>query len=145
MAKDKHDAKFTEYTWLNTPRSKFLLDIKHDKYLRWPKPLRTDSTNLNNNLYSRFHRDVGDDTGDYIQLKDEIEYLIRRRKFHNFTQSGDRLNTYRRDYDNRKKKHEDMDKNPSPRGPIVHTISYNPTTVGVSRNLRKAYSQKLCK
>ena len=72
--------RFTDYTRLNTARSQILMEIEREKDLRWPKPLRTDPGKRNGNQYCRFHKDVGHDTDDCRQLKDEIEFLIRKRK-----------------------------------------------------------------
>ncbi|KAK1372679.1 hypothetical protein POM88_028872 [Heracleum sosnowskyi] len=77
--------KFTEYARLNTPRSQILMEITKEENLRWPKPLRTDMSKRNQNQFCRFHKEVGHDTDDCRQLKDEIEFLIRRGKLNKFT------------------------------------------------------------
>ncbi|GMN54060.1 hypothetical protein TIFTF001_023183 [Ficus carica] len=45
--------------------------------LRDPPPLRADRARRNQNKYCNFHKDVGHDTKDCIQLRDQIELLIR--------------------------------------------------------------------
>ena len=40
--------------------------------------MRTDQTKIDNTRYCEFHRDHGHRTDDCIQLREEIEYLIRR-------------------------------------------------------------------
>ena len=40
--------------------------------------MKSDPTTRDNTKYCEFHRDYGHHTDDYIQLKREIEYLIRR-------------------------------------------------------------------
>ena len=40
--------------------------------------MRSDPTKRDNTRYCEFHRDHGHRTDDFIQLKKEIEYLIRR-------------------------------------------------------------------
>ncbi|GMN20970.1 hypothetical protein TIFTF001_040006 [Ficus carica] len=42
-----------------------------------PPPLRADRARRNQNKYCNFHKDVGHDTKDCIQLRDQIELLIR--------------------------------------------------------------------
>ena len=54
-----------------------------------PKPLRTDPEKRNKSLYCRFHKDTRHDTDDCRQLKDEVEFLIRRGKLNKFTKDGE--------------------------------------------------------
>ena len=44
--------------------------------LRDPPPIRADRARRNQNKYCNFHKDVGHDTKDCIQLRDQIELLI---------------------------------------------------------------------
>ena len=46
--------------------------------------MKSDPTTRDNSKYCEFHRDYGHRTDDYIQLKREIEYLIRRRYLRRF-------------------------------------------------------------
>ena len=48
--KRKGGPKFTEYARLNTARSQILMEIKKDKDVRWPKPLRTEGERKNQHL-----------------------------------------------------------------------------------------------
>lgn len=54
----------------------------------------------------------GHDTDDCRKLKDEIEFLIQRKKLSTFTKDADRSNT-RQNYDRRD---DGRDRNPQPRG-----------------------------
>ena len=76
----KGGPKFTEYSRLNTARSQILMDIEKDKDVIWPKPLRTEGERKNQHLYCRFHKDNCHNTDDCRQLKDKIEFPIRRGK-----------------------------------------------------------------
>ena len=76
--KPKPGPKFAEYARFNAPRSQILMEIEKDREVRWPKPLRTDPEKRNKSLYCRFHKDTRHDTDDFIQLKDEVEFLIRK-------------------------------------------------------------------
>ncbi|XP_022856802.1 uncharacterized protein LOC111377884 [Olea europaea var. sylvestris] len=65
-------------TPLNIPRTKLLMEIQHMKELEWPKPMLTPSGKRNQSKYCNFHRDHGHDTEECLQLKEEIERLLRR-------------------------------------------------------------------
>ncbi|XP_063942645.1 uncharacterized protein LOC135150313 [Daucus carota subsp. sativus] len=137
-AKKKVGPRFTEYARLNAPRSQILMDIEKDESVRWPKPIRTDPEKRNKDLYCRFHKDTGHKTDDCRQLKDEIEFLIRRGKLSKFTKDGDK--SYR-DNDNRGRDNDD--KRTQPRGPVINVISGGPKSAGTSSNSRKAYAREV--
>jgi hypothetical protein len=82
---------------------------------------------------------VGHDTNDCKQLKDEIEFLIRRGKLSHFTKGEDRGNQ-RREYD---RSDDDRDRNPQPRGPVINMISGGPTAAGTTKSSRKAYAREV--
>ncbi|XP_024019113.1 uncharacterized protein LOC112090929 [Morus notabilis] len=52
--------------------------------LRRPEPMRSDPSRRNQNKYCRFHGDVGYNTNDYADLKDEIERVIREGRLQKF-------------------------------------------------------------
>ncbi|XP_022897676.1 uncharacterized protein LOC111411368 [Olea europaea var. sylvestris] len=54
------------------------MEIQHMKELEWPKPMLTPSGKRNQSKYFHFHRDHGHDTEECLQLKEEIERLLRR-------------------------------------------------------------------
>ncbi|XP_063938092.1 uncharacterized protein LOC135147953 [Daucus carota subsp. sativus] len=137
-AKKKLGPRFTEYARLNAPRSQILLEIEKDESVRWPKPIRTDPEKRNKDLYCRFHKDTGHKTDDCRQLKDEIEFLIRRGKLSKFTKDGDK--NYR---DNDSRGRDNDDKRTQPRGPVINVISGGPTAAGTSSNWRKAYAREV--
>ncbi|KAK1391928.1 hypothetical protein POM88_010984 [Heracleum sosnowskyi] len=128
--------KFTEYARLNTPRSQILIEIAKEEDIKWPKPMRADLSKRNQNQFCRFHKEVGHDTDDCRQLKDEIEFLIRRGKLSKFTKDGSqgsqRGNYERKDYDRRDN---DQDRNPKPRGPVINMIFGGPTAAGTEVSL----------
>ncbi|KAK1401684.1 hypothetical protein POM88_001289 [Heracleum sosnowskyi] len=127
--------KFTEYARLNTPRSQILMEIAKDEDIKWPKLMRADLSKRNQNRYCRFHKEVGYDTDNCRQLKDEIEFLIRRGKLSKFTKDGNQGshggNYERKDYERRDN---DQDRNPKPRGLVINMIFGGPTAAGPSRN-----------
>ena len=58
--------------------SQVLCEVQNEQFLRWPTQMKSDPTTRDNTRYCEFHRDYGHCTDDCIQLKKEIEYLIRR-------------------------------------------------------------------
>ena len=67
-----------QFTPMTTTVSQVLREVQHEQFLRWPTQMRSDPTKRDNTRYCEFHRDHGHRTNDCIQLKKEIEYLIRR-------------------------------------------------------------------
>ena len=73
-----------QFTPLMAAVSQVLHEVQHEQFLRWPSQMRSDPTKRDNTRYYEFHRDYGHRTDDYIQLKKEIEYLIRREYLRRF-------------------------------------------------------------
>ena len=136
--KKKLGPRFAEYARLNAPRSQILMEIEKDGSVRWPKPIRTDPEKRNKDLYCRFHKDTGYKIDDCRQLKDEIEFLIRKGKLSKYTKDGDRNP---RDNDNSGRDNDD--RRTQPRGPVINVISRGPTAAGTSSNSRKAYAREV--
>ena len=67
-----------QFTPLTTLVSQVLYDVQHEKFLRWPSQMKTNPTKRDMTKHCEFHRDHGHQTDDCIQLKKEIEFLIRR-------------------------------------------------------------------
>ena len=57
--------------------SQVLREVQHEQFLRWLTQMRLDPTKRDNTRYCEFQRDHGHRTDDCIQLRKEIEYLIR--------------------------------------------------------------------
>ena len=142
-SKKNQQPRFAEYARLNAPRSQILMEIEKDKEFKWPKPLKGVPEKRDKSRYCRFHKDVGHDTDDCRQLKDEIEYLIRRGKFGRFT-NGEEAGGQKRDNDRRDddQRGTDRDRNPQPRGPVINMISGGPTAARTIRKSRKVYARK---
>ena len=71
------------YTPLLAPRTKILMEIEGERYLRRPPPQNPRATR-DKSKYCQFHREHGHDTEECRNLKREIEELIKRgylRKF----------------------------------------------------------------
>ncbi|XP_074342347.1 uncharacterized protein LOC141679873 [Apium graveolens] len=103
--------KLTEYARLNAPRSQILMEIEKYRDVRWPKPLKADLAKLNKRKYCRFHKDAGHDTDECQQLKDEIEFLIRKGRLSKYTgygEKGQRNNNGRRNFDDRRRDQDDQ-------------------------------------
>ena len=65
------------FTPLTASVSQVLCEVRNEQFLRWPTQMKSDPTTRDNSKYCEFHRDYGHRTDDCIQLKREIEYLIR--------------------------------------------------------------------
>ena len=66
------------FTPLTVLVSQVLCEVRNKQFLRWPTQMKSDPATRDNSKYCEFHRDYGHRTDDRIQLKREIEYLIRR-------------------------------------------------------------------
>ena len=66
------------FTPLTASVSQVLREVRNEQFLRWPTQMKSDPATRDNTRYCKFHRDYGHRTDDCIQLKKEIEYLIRR-------------------------------------------------------------------
>ncbi|XP_017217125.1 uncharacterized protein LOC108194684 [Daucus carota subsp. sativus] len=75
-----------------------------------------------------------------LQLKDEIEFLIRKGKLSRYTKDTDRNP---RDNDNCGKDNDDRDKRNQLRGPVINVISRGPTAAGLSSNSRETYAREV--
>ena len=78
-----------QYTPLTATVSQVLREVQYEQFLRWPTQMRSDPTKRDNKRYCEFHRDHGHRTDDCIQLRKEIEYLIRHGYLRRFVVSED--------------------------------------------------------
>ena len=67
-----------QYTPLTASMSQVLREVQHEIFLRWPSQMKSDPATRDDTKYYEFHRGHGHRTENYIQLRKEIEYLIRR-------------------------------------------------------------------
>ena len=81
-----------QFTPLKAVVSQVLREVQHEQFLRWPSQMRSDPTKRDNTRYCEFHRDHGHRTDDCIQLRKEIEYLIRRGYLRRFVVSESQTN-----------------------------------------------------
>ena len=73
------------FTPLTSIVSQVLREVQNEQFLRWPSQMKSDPATRDNTRYCEFHTDYGHRTDDYIQLRKEIEYLIRRGYLRFFT------------------------------------------------------------
>ena len=66
------------FTPLTALVSQVLREVRNEQFLRWPTQMKSNPATRDNTRYCEFHRDYRHHTDDCIQLKKEIEYLIRR-------------------------------------------------------------------
>ena len=67
-----------QYTPLTASVSQVLREVQHERFLRWSSQMKSDPAKRDDTKYCEFHRGHGHRTNDCIQLRKEIEYLIRR-------------------------------------------------------------------
>ena len=58
--------------------SQILIEVQHERFLRRLSQMRSDSVKRDTTKYCEFHKDHDHCTDDCIQLRKEIEYLIRQ-------------------------------------------------------------------
>ncbi|XP_058084553.1 uncharacterized protein LOC131232336 [Magnolia sinica] len=130
----KPKGKFRSYTPFNTSTKQTLLDIKGHKLLNWLVCMRANPDHRDKRKYCRFHRDHGHNTADYVDLKDEIETLIRKGHLRRYTK-GER--TSRKEERQREQPNNTMEEPAE-----IRTIFRGSSGGGDSNRARKAHSQK---
>ncbi|XP_022846327.1 uncharacterized protein LOC111369074 [Olea europaea var. sylvestris] len=99
------------------------------KEFEWPKPMLIPSSKRNQSKYCHFHRDHGHDTEECLQLKDEIECLLRRGLLAKYVKN-----------DRGKQR---LDDRPPPRTGVINMIIGGVTSGGVSNSARKSYAHSV--
>ena len=69
--------RFQQYTPLVAAIDQVFAQVSGRGLLRNPRPLQTDRSKRDATKYCHFHKDIGHDTKDCIQLRDQIERLVR--------------------------------------------------------------------
>ena len=125
------------FTPLTASVSQVLREVQHEKFLRWPSQIKSDPAKRDNTKYCEFHKDHGHRTDDCIQLRKEIEYLIRRGHLRRYMAS----------------KGHDQVQPPPPRKPTptqhqlplgeIHVISRGFAGGGESSSARKAHLRSI--
>lgn len=72
------------FTPLTAPLEHVPNEIRNDQDLKWPKWLRSPPEQRNQRKYYQFQRDHGHNTDDCIDLKQQIENLIRQGRLGRF-------------------------------------------------------------
>lgn len=75
---------FEWYTPLTTTCSEILNHVERQNILKRLNPLRLDPCKWDCIKYCRYHRDYGNDTKNYFELKEEIEKFICRGRLRQF-------------------------------------------------------------
>ena len=76
-----------QYTPLTASVSQVLREVQHERFMRWPSQMKSDPARRDDTKYCEFHKGHGHRTDDCIQVKKEIEYLIRRGHLSNYVAS----------------------------------------------------------
>uniref|UniRef100_A0A2N9FKC7 RNase H type-1 domain-containing protein n=1 Tax=Fagus sylvatica TaxID=28930 RepID=A0A2N9FKC7_FAGSY len=129
--------KFSNFTPLNTPIDKLLLQIQDDPSLRWPGKIRSDPNNRPKNLYCRFHRNHGHLTEDCVALKEQVETLIQQGKLQKYVSRPANARPA-------KPPAQREQAEPNRPGPVgeIRTIIGGPASGGTSRASRRAYARQ---
>ena len=61
-----------QYTPLTASVSQVLREVQHERFLRWPSQMKSDTARRDDTKYCEFHKDHGYRTDDCIQLQKEI-------------------------------------------------------------------------
>ena len=89
----------TEYARLNAPRSQILMDIEKDKDFQMVKAYQVLTLKRVIKTYNAGTTKKSEHTiDDCIQLKNDIEYLIRQGKLNKYNKDGNNDNRDNRDY-----------------------------------------------
>ena len=76
-----------QFTPLTALVSQVLRETQHEKFLRWTSQMKTDPAKRDSTKYYEFHMDHGHQKNYCIQLRKEIENLIRRGNLRRFLAS----------------------------------------------------------
>ncbi|XP_022843354.1 uncharacterized protein LOC111366905 [Olea europaea var. sylvestris] len=114
---------------LNTPHAKLLLEIRDMKELEWPRPMVTPTGKRNQGRYCHFHKNHGHDAKKCLQLKEEIERLLRRGLLGKYVK------------DNRGK--QKMEDRPPPRARVINMITGGLAGGEDSNSARKSFACSL--
>ncbi|XP_058099899.1 uncharacterized protein LOC131244282 [Magnolia sinica] len=125
------EGKFRSYTPLKTSMEEILLDIRGQRLLNEPVCMKTDVENRDKRKYCRFHRDHDHNTSDYVDLKDEIETLIRKGHLCRYTK------------EERSAKKKERPSKVMEEHAKIRTIYGGPSGGGDSNRARKAHSRSL--
>ncbi|XP_073107414.1 uncharacterized protein [Elaeis guineensis] len=82
VRRDSPSGRFRNYAPLNASKTQVLMEVREQ--LPRPERMRTHPGKCNPNKFCLYHRDHGHDTEECIQLRDEIEELIRRGRLDRF-------------------------------------------------------------
>ncbi|XP_057965428.1 uncharacterized protein LOC131155989 [Malania oleifera] len=85
----RQSSKLSTYIPLNIPRFEVLMQIRKKYYVSWPESMRTPVYKRNMSKFCQFHKDHGHDTEEYIQLRNELEALIKRGYLSRFIKKED--------------------------------------------------------
>ena len=79
------------FTPLTASVSQVLHEVRNEQFLRWPTRMKSDPATRDNTKYCEFHRDYGHRTDNCIQLRREIEHLIKRGYLRHFIYPGNQV------------------------------------------------------
>ncbi|XP_023895859.1 uncharacterized protein LOC112007731 [Quercus suber] len=144
--KDDKGLQTVKFTPLIMPVDKILTQIKDKHDLKWPRPLHLSPNVRDKNKYCRFHKDHDHYIEDCLDLKEQIEELIKKGKLQKFVKKWE----FSRFRDGNKGQHESSsrgnDHQFQPSQTVIgeiQTIAGGPITGGSFKSLKKAYQRQV--
>ncbi|EXB29434.1 hypothetical protein L484_022105 [Morus notabilis] len=114
--------------------------VRRGNLLSRPEPMRSDPSRRNQNKYCRFHGDIGHNTNDCADFKDEIKWVIREGRLQDFKAKRRPMNDGHGGQNDSRCREEN--RRPEDREPvsIIRTVPDGPYVRGDSRRSQKDYA-----
>ena len=128
------------------PIDKILVQIKDEHYLKWSRPLHLSPNIRDKKKYCWFHKNHGHYTKDFMDLKEQIEELIRKGKLQKYVKKRE-SSRFKGDNKNQREFSPSDEDHMSQRLPNVireiKTITDGPSMGGSFKSLKKAYQRQV--
>ncbi|XP_024033009.1 uncharacterized protein LOC112095378 [Morus notabilis] len=134
--------KYDSYHELTIGVKEVFNQVGRGNLLRRPEPMKSDPSQRNQKKFCRFHGDVGHQTNDCADLKDEIERVIREGRLQEFRAEPRPRNDGRRGQnDGRHREDNQRSEDREPVG-VIRTVLSGPYIGGDSRRSQKDYAHE---
>ncbi|XP_058075766.1 uncharacterized protein LOC131224249 [Magnolia sinica] len=125
------ESKFSSYTSLNTSLEQIFLDIRDQRLLHWLSCMKMEAGQQDKHKYCRFHHDHGHNISDCVDLKEEIEIVIRKGHLHQYVKEEKQAGK------------DDQPGRAANKAMEIQTIYGGPSRGGDSNRASKAYSRSI--
>ncbi|XP_024022447.1 uncharacterized protein LOC112091932 [Morus notabilis] len=134
--------RYDSYHELTVGVEEVFNQVGRGNLLRCPEPMRTDPNRRNQKKFCRFHGEVGHHTNDYVDLKDEIERVIREGRLQEFkAERRPRNDGHGGQNDGRRREENQRPEDREPVG-VIRTVLGGPYIGGDSRRSQKDYAHE---